>query len=144
MNNQLIPPQTCFLDIIGVQEMNGESTSVETHCECTVSRRDSKLYIQYIEDDVSRLVTVNGSHVQLRALGDMASRLEFDPVCPTSGEYHTPYGTISMQIFTSVLTVSDRLDEGREFRLYMEYELRSDGNTISSNKLELKVRTGTD
>lgn len=127
------------LDIVGTQEMGGESTSVETHCPCTFSRRNGKLYIQYIEDDVSRLVTIDGSHVMLRALGDMASRLEFDPDAATGGEYHTQYGTLSMQVLTSVLNVSDELDNDGELRLYMEYRLEMNGEPVSANRLDLRV-----
>lgn len=128
-----------LLDIVGAQEMNGESTSVETHCPCSLTRKCGKLYIQYIEDDVSRLVTIDGTHVQLRALGDLASRLEFDSDRATSGEYHTQYGTLAMQVFTSVLTVSDDIDNGGILRLYMEYRLEMNGEPVSKNKLELKV-----
>lgn len=128
-----------MLDIVGTQSFSDESTSVETHCPCTLTRRNNKLYIQYIEEDVSRLITIDGRHVQLRALGDLASRLEFDCSRTTSGEYHTPYGTLSIRISTSVLTVSDNIDTGNELRLYMEYTLASSDNIISENVLSLTV-----
>lgn len=140
MDNNPITSKEYSLDIVGTQKMDSDTTSVETHCPCTVSRRNGKLYIQYIEEDVSRLVTVDGLHVQLRALGDLASRLEFDPAAPTSGEYHTPYGTLAMAVFTSVLTVSDELENGGELRLYMEYRLEMNGEPVSRNTLELTVK----
>lgn len=128
-----------LLDIVGTQTMGNETTSVETHCPCTLSRRNHKIYIQYIEEDVSRLVTIDGTHVQLRALGDLASRLEFDCSAATSGEYHTPYGTISMQVITHTLTVSDEPESSGTLRLYMEYDLEMNGEPVSQNKLELVV-----
>lgn len=131
--------QSLFLDMVGTQKMDCGSTSVETHCPCTLTRKNNKLYIRYIEDDVSRLITIAGTHLQLRTLGDMASRLEFDPEMPTSGEYYTPCGTLSMQIYTSVLTISDKLDTDNCLNLHMEYRLEVNGEPVSMNKLDLSV-----
>ena len=132
------------LDIIGVQNSGDDSTLVETHCSCTFTQRDSKLYIRYTEDGISRLLTVSGQRVTLRTPGAPGSVLEFEQGLETHGEYHTPYGVIGLRILTRSLdiyddTKFDDTDAGSTWRLNMDYELFADGSKLSDNTLQLTV-----
>lgn len=143
MDQKSIPPtpqsEQYRLDIIGMQKIDGSSTSVETHCPCTITYRNNHLYIQYTEEELSKLIIVSENRVQLRTLGDKNSRMEFIPGTLSDGSIRTPYGILSIRINTKQLSVDDKLLTEGTVTVYMEYDLMSEDTIVSVNKLDLRI-----
>lgn len=129
-------PQDCRLDIVGTQTADGESITTETHCFCSACLKNNTIFIRYEEDGIKRLVTVTNDTLEMRTLGSLPSHLIFTAGSSTVGEYHTPYGCLTLAIQTSRLKITDSADT---LTIETDYSLGTDGTLMSVNSVVLSV-----
>jgi len=99
-------------------------------------------YVQYEENpegvDVptSTLLKIEPERLTMTKKGPLRARMEFVPDKRTTSQYQTPYGTLSLEVFTRKLAVD--AGEGR-LCAFVQYRLETDGVCLSENELEITV-----
>ncbi|MDF2538106.1 MAG: hypothetical protein K0S76_1127 [Herbinix sp.] len=104
--------------------------------------RDNKHYIHYEENAVhgeettKNLIKITEDRVELTKTGRNSTQMLFHRKEATETVYHTPYGTLLLEIRTSELTITKMQDE---IRVKLLYTLWADGSRLSDNQVSIRI-----
>lgn len=105
------------------------------------------LYVKYdevMEDEgtpVSNLVKIDDKnmHVEITKKGVVCAHLDFTLGKKTTTFYDTAFGTINMGLHTRAMEI-EKNDDG--VRVYLEYALEVNYETVSENRVTIEVKKG--
>lgn len=75
--------------------------------------------------------------LERRRMGQMASQVRYEAGKCVSDRYCTPYGELQMETDTHKLEIRETPEE---VLLVMEYGIRQDGQRISENRIEIRIK----
>lgn len=107
---------------------------------------DDSPCITYQESEVSGMgdtmttVRVDGEKVSVIRLGDINSVMEFEKGKCKLNMYYTPYGEISMGIFTKDINIDCDRDARSLKNVRVDYNIEIKGLTNGSNVIEIEVK----
>ncbi len=133
-----------IITVTGVQNMDGDSDTVELTTAGRYGENEGKYFLSYDEGQLMDSALVNTKifinspkSVVLSRKGDIESRMEIEEGQRKSCFYSTPVGEICIGIYGE--SVDFNLNEkGGSIKLV--YTIDSDLKLISRNKVEIKVK----
>jgi len=140
MNNVIVK-------VIGVQkDIYGTENCIETTAVGRYYLKNGVHYVTYQdrelehnEAETTTVLKVYPGHVVLLRMGSIGHRQEFHPGQKTSSTYVTPYGSMSMTVFTTQINSSFGAASGT---IDISYELEVDGQWQSENVLTIIIQEG--
>ncbi|SFL76928.1 DUF1934 domain-containing protein [Pelosinus propionicus] len=132
------------ITIVGTQK---DEKGEESYIECTTKGRyyekNNIRYIVYKDSEISGLdgvttmLKVHDRHVALVRTGSVDHKQEFLLGQKSCSAYHTPYGTMQMNIQTNSLRIDLTSATGT---VAIEYELEINGQWQSANTLSISIQ----
>lgn len=117
------------IKVINNQSIDGETAVTEETAECAFNLRNGRTYIiykaSYEGDEVSTMIVVSERETVIKRSGYINSRMVYRAGNETSFPYKTPYGTISMRLFTDEINCNFT-DSGGELRLLYTLDIQGE------------------
>lgn len=120
------------ITVINNQTIDGETDTITEEANGSFTIKNNKIYIRYKTENgkVSTLIKIDEKAVTINRRGENASVMTYKKDMKTEFEYHTPYGTIPMEIKTEKI-VRAFSDSGG--RLMICYTIRVMGDKYKNN-----------
>ncbi len=136
--------KTILLTIKGCQtEPTGEENTIELITRGKLYKiDDSDMYkIEYEESEISGLegsktmIFVQGDQILMERDGTYPSKIVFEKGKKFINSYHTPFGVLQMEVYSTRVDHDIKEDEGK---LDLKYQLGIGGRYTGTNTLSLK------
>jgi uncharacterized beta-barrel protein YwiB (DUF1934 family) len=121
----------------------GANDTIITQSDGVYYYRNGKHVIRYEEaagdgnDRMKNTLKLSPGQITLKKEGrDASSQMVFDLMEMTRTEYPTPYGSLSLQIITSEIVVTEEEDE---ILSVIRYSLSDTGGRLSENEVRIKI-----
>lgn len=131
-----------FLKITGTAKTDTEDTT-ETLTGGTCYRKNGLIYLFYdgADDDTPSLITkhritISGERVEIQKTGAVRSLMIVERGEVHACDYATPFGILKLEFAGHGITVTE---ERTRIRIALSYDIRIEGNRISSNYLEIEA-----
>ncbi len=139
MNNKYI------LSIKGLQvyDDQDDNTDIRLTTEADFENQDGVYFIDYEESEITGLegtktmIEVGENYVSLQRKGNVNTHMLFMKDRKTSTYYNTPYGDLTIGIFTDKLDIDVNDDGGK---INVDYYLDVNSSTSSKNNFEIEIR----
>ena len=139
MNNKYI------LSIKGLQSYDNEddNTDIRLTTEADFEQQDGVFFIDYEESEITGLdgtktsIEVGKNYVSLQRNGAVNTQMLFMENRKTSTYYSTPYGNLTIGIFTDKLDIDINKDGGK---INVDYYLDINSSQSSKNNFEIEIR----
>ena len=139
MNNKYL------LSIKGLQAYDDDTdnTDIRLTTEATLEQQDGVFFIEYEESEITglegtkTLIEVGKNYVSLQRNGAVSTQMLFMEKRKTSTYYNTPYGNLTIGIFTDKLNIDINDDGGK---IKVEYYLDINSSQSSKNNFEIEIR----
>lgn len=135
------------LKIIGRQKnKDGEEENMEFITEGKLYERGNATYLIYDESEFSGFpgcktsLKLVGNNVKMKRIGESAgggTELVFQEGHRFSGQYHTPFGDVAMEVLTN--RVENKLSEEGYGSVEVDYEVSVEGLLEGHNELKIHV-----
>ena len=132
-----------FITVTGIQsDEDGHRTVTETKVQGHYFERDDSRYILYEEKDsdtgnvTKNTVKIKDSAIEISRNGFVSSQMIFHPGETHRTSHVTPYGVLTLDVFTEDLRSFWTENSGT---LQVNYSLSAEESLLSKNKLSVKV-----
>ena len=133
-----------YIDICGVQELDGEKDKMEMTTEGSFYDKDGKFYISYNEGDLSGLekcrttlkISPDGIVTMMRH-GQTNTHMIFEKGKCHTGHYETPYGDFTISVTANDVNVA--IDENGG-KISIDYIMDINNVARTHNGISLDVR----
>lgn len=135
------------IELLGIQDREGEEERVETLTEGNYCMRGDSHYISYEEEleevpqKVKTLLHIGDGSLSMTKRGAVQVKMDFLPGQKTICTYHTPFGNIPMEVHTKQLKI---MEEEERLRVSAQYHLESAGIRLSTCKLQICITSKKD
>ncbi len=135
--------QRVLLNITGTQHEGDSNERIELITEGRLIKKPEGLFIEYDESELTGIdgctttLVFTDDSVTIERNGTLNMQMVFSPGRVFDSSLETPYGSVSLHVFASL--VESELSEN-EGRLRLEYEL-SLGTLSTFNKLDLSFKS---
>ena len=133
-----------IISIKGFQEYDGDdNTDVQLTTEADFEKQDGVYFIDYEESEITglegtkTLIEIGDNYVSLQRNGSVNTQMLFMKDRKTSTYYNTPYGNMTVGIFTDKLNI-DITENGGSVNV--DYYLDINNSTRSKNNFEIEIR----
>lgn len=119
-----------------------EDDNIEVISVGKYTKRAGKEYVKYEEvydgesDKSINLIKFSDDCVEVTKKGAITTCLEFARNKRTMSCYNTPYGSINLGVFTSVLDI--QREEDRIY-IYLEYTMEVNDQQVNNSKVEIEI-----
>lgn len=106
--------------------------------------QNEKHYIRYdemiegVEGAIKNIIKIAPDQVSISKKGAANTTMTFQLGEVTSTNYHTPYGTLLLQIKTTQMRVEEDADQ---IDIHLEYTISADENILSRNRTLIKIQS---
>ena len=131
-----------LIEITGAHAMDEESQNISAVMRGRLSQKNGKYFLIYEEVSPENPVPVKNTlicspgQVELIRSGEFRTRMVFEPRQNTVSLYSTPFGNITLTIYTEAIRLTDQEDS---FLVEVDYLLGSGGQTLSSCCLTVRA-----
>lgn len=127
------------------KQEDGPEDTVELITQGEMYKKSSSDYIIYNETEVSGLegttttLKIDDGKVSIIRLGSTNSHMIFEKGRKNYNKYSTPYGDMSMMVYTEAINV-DYNSENSPTNIFVDYNIEIQGLLSSKNTLNIEVK----
>lgn len=133
------------VSVRGVQTAGNEEDVMELEVVGTLQENDGGFVLEYTEydtdDDENRtvIVTRGNNFVSMTKFGELTTEMIFESDTRHTCNYVTPYGDITMGVYTNTAEVSLTADGGN---ILLDYNIDFNTGFAANNRLAISVSPG--
>lgn len=130
--------------IIGRQYMGGEPDITEISVLGTLSKGEKGYVIEYTDfenPDNKTVISLSDGTLLMTKFGEVATEMFFSLGARSNSDYVTPYGNISIGIYTEMLDSGLTMLGGK---IFLKYNIDFNSGYAARNELEITVDVNTE
>ena len=132
--------EKCKINLYSTQKMGGEQEQIMDQYQGSFIERENRRYLSYTrhseDGEIDCLISFDRRSISMTQKGALRSKLELMPGKQTNNEYNTPFGLITLQVFTRRY---EMIEQKNSFKLIIDYDIITGPDPIQT-QMEIVVQ----